>query len=229
MNKELCFNIENNNLYLEQILVDYMEVPIFFLCRGENQYYVALCTDIAELHYIMAKLSLPDVYNLLHGKIPMRDVILKQNEYWEIVSGDEICLDVVTKKNIDAINTALLPEANAFFEILTKQMELFVQKFDCEFFAAKYFSESDKKVNLSELFASPSLDALLGNIDQFTELVDYKVEKPVFSKVPSYDEKMNSIKTSEVTFRNTEQAKKTEIDDLFKLAEPYVNKMAVAA
>lgn len=129
INKELCFNIENNNLYLEQILVDYMEVPIFFLCRGANQYYVALCTDIAELHYIVAKLSLPDVYNLLHGKIPMRDVILKQNEYWEIVSGDEICLDVVTKKNIDAINTALLPEANAFFEILTKQMELFVQKF----------------------------------------------------------------------------------------------------
>ncbi|MCI6552701.1 MAG: hypothetical protein MR430_04040, partial [Lachnospiraceae bacterium] len=65
INKELCFNIENNNLYLEQILVDYMEVPIFFLCRGANQYYVALCTDIAELHYIVAKLSLPDVYNLL--------------------------------------------------------------------------------------------------------------------------------------------------------------------
>ena len=89
MNKELCFNIENENLYLEQILVDYMDIPIFFLCEGENQYYVALCTDIDELSYIVAKLSLLDVYNLLHGKIPMRDAILKQNEYWDIVSGDE--------------------------------------------------------------------------------------------------------------------------------------------
>lgn len=229
MNKELCFNIENKNLYLEQILVDYMDIPIFFLCKGGNQYYVALCTDIDELSYIVANLSLSDVYNLLHGKIPMRDVILKQNEYWDIVSGNEICMDMVTKKSIDALETALLPEENACFKILTKQIQLFVQEFDCEFFAAKYFSESDKKADISELVGSIPLDILLGNIDQFTELVDFKVGKAVFSKVPLYDEKMESIKIAEVTFKNSEQSKRTEIDDLFKLAEPFVNNIAVAA
>ena len=75
MDKELCFNIENINLYLEQTLVDYLDIPIFFLCRGEKQYYAALCTNIDELSYIVVKLSLMDVYNLLHGSIPMRDVI----------------------------------------------------------------------------------------------------------------------------------------------------------
>ena len=108
MNKELCFNIENLKLYLEQVLVDYMDIPIFFLCKGENQYYIALCTDIDELHYIVAKLSLLDVYNLLHGKVPMRDVILKQKEYWNIVSGTDISLDIVTKKKIDTLETSLL-------------------------------------------------------------------------------------------------------------------------
>ncbi len=229
MNKELCFNIENKNLYLEQILVDYMDIPIFFLCMGENQYYIALCTDIDELSYIVAKISLLDAYNLLHGKIPMRDVILKQNEYWDIVSGNEICLDIVTKKSIDALDTALLPEENACFKILTKQMQLFVQEFDCEFFATKYFSKSDKKADLSELFASFPLDILLRNIEQFTELVDIKVEKPVSSKVPLYNENMNSIKTAEVTFKNYEQSKQTEMDDLFKLAESFVNNIAIAA
>lgn len=229
MNKVLCFNIENKNLYLEQILVDYMDIPIFFLCKGENQYYVALCTDIDELSYIVTELSLLDVYNLLHGKIPMRDVILKQDEYWDIVSGNEIYMDMITKKSVDTLETELLPEEKACFKILTAQMQLFVQEFDCEFFATKYFQKSDKKADLSELIGSIPLDILLENIEQFTELVDFKMGKAVFSKVPLYDEKMESIKIEEVMFKNSKQSKQTEINDLFKLDEPFVNNIAVAA
>lgn len=44
VNKELCFIIENVKLYLEQVLVDYDGFPVFFLCRGENQYYAVLST-----------------------------------------------------------------------------------------------------------------------------------------------------------------------------------------
>ena len=69
MSRELCFNIENQDLYLEQVLVDYMDIPIFFLCKNKKQYYIALCTDIDELRYIVTKLSLSEVYNLLHGKV----------------------------------------------------------------------------------------------------------------------------------------------------------------
>ena len=134
MNKKLCFNIENQYLYLEQVLVDYMDIPIFFLCKDKKQYYIALCTDIDKLSYIVTKLSLLDVYNLLHGKIPMRDVFLKQQEYWEIVSGDEVCMDMVTKQKIDALEQSLLPEEDAYFKILTKQIKLYIQEFDDEFF-----------------------------------------------------------------------------------------------
>lgn len=134
MSKELCFNIETENLYLEQVLVDYMDIPIFSLCKGKIEYYIALCTDIDELSYVVAKLSLSDTYNLLHGKIPMRDVILKQKEYWEIISGDEIALNIVTKCAISNLESSLLPEENACFKILTKQIELFVQQFDNEYF-----------------------------------------------------------------------------------------------
>lgn len=134
MNKKLCFNIENQYLYLEQVLVDYMDIPIFFLCKDKKQYYIALCTDIDKLSYIVTKLSLLDVYNLLHGKIPMRDVFLKQQEYWEIMSGDEVCMDMVTKKKIDALEQSLLPETDAYFKILTKQIKLYVQEFDDEYF-----------------------------------------------------------------------------------------------
>lgn len=111
MDKELCFSIENTDLYLEQVLVDYMNVPMFFLCKGEAQYYLALCT-----------------------KISMRDAVLKQREYWDIVSGDEIYLDEVTKKHIEEVDLDTLPEKGACFKALTKQKKLYVQKFDREFY-----------------------------------------------------------------------------------------------
>lgn len=229
MNKELCFDIENKKLYLEQVLVDYMDIPIFFLCSAENQYYIALCTDIDELNYVVTKLSLMDVYNLLHGKIPMRDVILKQNEYWDIVSDNEISSDIVTKKSINVLDSTLLPEENACFKILTKKMQQFVNIFDREFFDKKYFSQSDKKADLSELFGKIEVDVLIENMEQFVELVDCKVEKSVFSGLPSYGEKMESIKTAEAKFRNSERSKRNGIDDLFELTEQCVDNIAFAA
>ena len=77
-----------------------------------------MCTDIDELSYIVTKLSLSEIYNLLHGKIPMRDAFLKQQEYWEIVSGDEICMDMVTKKKIDALEQSSFSELPLYGEKL---------------------------------------------------------------------------------------------------------------
>ena len=49
MNKELCFILENKNVYLDHILVDYEYVPIFLLCKDDEcQYYLALCTNINQ-------------------------------------------------------------------------------------------------------------------------------------------------------------------------------------
>lgn len=133
VNKELCFIIENVKLYLEQVLVDYDGFPVFFLCRGRNQYYAILNAEMSSLHYYIVKLSTSDVYSLLHGKIPIRNIILKQKTYWDVVSGDEIWQDIVTKKDIDSIDASLLPEENAYFRILTTQMQSFVQEFNNAF------------------------------------------------------------------------------------------------
>lgn len=202
MDKELCFSIENTDLYLEQVLVDYMNVPIFFLCKGEAQYYLALCTDVDELSYIVVKLSSLDVYNLLHGNISMRDVILKQREYWDIVSGDEIYLDEVTKKHIEEVDLDTLPEKEACYKALTKQVMLYVQKFDREFLAARNFCESDNKM-----------------------------EKPIFFKNSLYNEKYNEkmkvISATEITVKDYERPEQKE--ELFDLAEMSINNVTVAA
>ena len=229
MNKELCFIIENKSLYLEQVLVDYRDIPIFFLCKDAEQIYIALCTDLDELNYIVVKMSLSDTYNLLHGNIPMRDIILKQKEYWEVVSGDEVILDSVTKLSIDMIDCSVLPEKNACFKILTKQIELYVQKFDEEFLSAKYFLKSDKKVNIDETLLDHMMDRLFGNMNQFTELAEYKVEKTVFSKSELSDGFMENVKYTEVISRNSRELKQCKMDGSFKLAELSAINMIIAA
>lgn len=229
MNKQLSFIIENQDLYLEQVLVDYMDIPIFFLCKAKEQYYIALCTNIDDLNYIVTKLSLLDVYNLLHGKTPMRDVMLKQNEYWDIASGDEIILDVVIKKCIKTLNHSLLPEAGSCFEILTKQMKTYVQEFDEEFFCAKYFSLSNKTADLHEFVSDFTLDILLKNIDQFTGLADCKIETSSFPNSPLYNEIFLPLKTIDIVLENSKQTAQTKADESFKLVEAHMNYIPVAA
>lgn len=231
MDKELCFSIEDTDLYLEQVLVDYMDVPIFFLCKGGAQYYLVLCTDVDELSYIVVKLSSLDVYNLLHGNISMRDAILKQREYWDIVSGDEIYLDEVTKKHIEEIELDTLPEKDACFKALTKQVKLFVQKFDREFLAARNFCESDKKANLSEASVDFPFGVLLKGIDQYIEVEEFKMEKLIFFKNSLYNEKYNEkmkvISATEITVKDYERSEQKE--EVFGLTEMSINNVTVAA
>ena len=134
MNSNLCFRIEGIELYLEQVLVDYMDIPIFFLCKGESNHYLVLCTDIDELNYIIVKLSMNDVYKLLHGEEPIRDTILKQNEYWNVISGKEIPLDKVEKLSISKLDSSLLLKEDVYFKIVSTNLENYVKKFDTKYF-----------------------------------------------------------------------------------------------
>lgn len=102
--------------------------PIFFLCKGNEQYYLALCIDIDELEYIVVKPSLLEVYYLLHGKTPMRDVLLKQKEYWNIISGEEIVSDVVTRRSIDSLDIALIARRKCVFSNSNKANERICSK-----------------------------------------------------------------------------------------------------
>lgn len=143
MGRDLCFCIEGKELYLEQILVDYENIPIFFLCKGGSQYYVALCTDLEVFHYIVVFAENLKVYNLLHGNHPMRDIFLGSGEYWEIVSGDDVSMDTVIKHPAIELDVSVLPQEGACFEILTEEMRLFVQSFDETFLQTKFVKKED--------------------------------------------------------------------------------------
>lgn len=143
---EKCFYIDGRYLYLEQVLVEYNGIPIYFLCKDGGQYYTALCTDIDEWKYIVVRTAVGDVYGLLHGRIPMRDVILRADYYWQVVSAEDMLLDDVKQMRMDEVDRSLLPEAGACFEILTEDVRAFVEKFDSAFWNSATFSRKPEEM-----------------------------------------------------------------------------------
>lgn len=130
--KELCFIINNERIYLECILAEDDYVPIFFLCKSEHDnFYLSLrvWSETTE-EYIVIKLTKEEVVDMLHGKIPMRDVFLNQKYFWKVISGDEIEKDNVTEYPIEKISKDDLPYENAYFVICRKYIREYVKKFE---------------------------------------------------------------------------------------------------
>ena len=175
MNKEKCFIIDEKILYVEKVLVDFENIPIFFLCKSYDDYYVVLCVDFDNYNYIIVEASLIDIYNLLHGNIPMRDVILKQDYYWKIISGEDLLSDTIERHPMKCIDTSLLPEENARFQVFDSETRKYISEFDKNFFNSKFFTETDKAssdvndnmeeyINVCEDIIFPQLEDLINKV-----------------------------------------------------------------
>lgn len=82
---------------------------------------MALCIDCKDYNYIVVKISLDDINDLLHQNITMRDIIIKQEKYWTIFSNENILNDVVKINDMQYINQDLLPKKGAYYKTTKKQ------------------------------------------------------------------------------------------------------------
>ena len=213
MSKELCFNIENKALYLEQVLVEYMSVPIFFLCKSQKQYYIALCTDMEELNYIVCSLSQTTVYNLLHGVQPMQNVILSQDFFWEVFSGDTIAEDCVQKKAMKELDRSVLPEEGAYFEIVTEELQIYVNRYDNEFLNNGYTEQECYSVCSEDLLLEG--ETSLPMVSEMNEITietyiplgeTFSVPSSFLENVDYFDETMEaSLQTKEIEVTSQNQ------------------------
>ena len=199
MDKELCFIIEGKELYLEKVLVSFQEVPIFFLCKDNKDYYIALCADVDKLNYVVTGLSIKDVFDLLHGIIPMRNAITQQEAYWYIESQEDIKSDTVEKRQMYTLDITILPQVNAYFEILTPDMEKYVQQFDDLFSSEKYTLIEDSTVIVEKISYRSIVEEILQkyysaiNLNNSAETTIYDTDDSGNSKYISVELSDNTI------------------------------------
>ncbi len=137
MMNELCFVIEERNLYMEQILVEYENVPIFYVCSDGTDFYLVLCRDIEKELYIVVKTNLVSISNMLRGRLTMREIITKEAKYWDVSAGEEVFDDIVIEKTMDQIPLQDLPYENSYFQLATRELEVFLERIEHKLFDAK--------------------------------------------------------------------------------------------
>ncbi|MGP1434313.1 MAG: hypothetical protein ACTTKP_08555 [Catonella sp.] len=129
MDKELCFRIDSVDLILSEVLVDFDGIPVYFICEDEKgQYYVVLSTDIDNDKYIIVKTDVDKLYNLLTGKLTMREIITSEQNFWEIEAAENVEHDVCVNKEMSEVDTDILPYTDSYFDIVTKEQKEYLEK-----------------------------------------------------------------------------------------------------
>lgn len=83
--------------------------------KNDNTTYIinlVIPTVCKTYKYIIVMIYINDIYNLLHNLTTIRDIMLKQNHYWEVISKNKINL-----KSMNKIKFKCLQNCDTHFRI----------------------------------------------------------------------------------------------------------------
>lgn len=117
MDRELCFVIESKELFLDKILVEFNNFPIFFICFDDNNnYYLILCRDTELLDYVIVESSARIIFDMLTQKLSIKQAFIQQDFFWNVLTNTEMKDDKVQKLNISELDLSFLPNENVYYE-----------------------------------------------------------------------------------------------------------------
>ena len=155
MNKELCFKIENIELFSEQILVDFNGYPIFYICNSSKGHYIVLCSDIDKSEYIIVESNATEIWQMLMQQFDMRDVFLNKPNFWFVKTANSVENDIVTEHPINEIDISALPLFGARYNILSEEVMEYLKGIEGILYKLESFSPAqeihDAEKTLSEV------------------------------------------------------------------------------
>lgn len=177
MKKELCFKIDSRELMVEQNLVVYNDIPIYFICKDtEQNYYTVLCVDIDEELYIIVETKLQKILKLLTQKITMRDLILSEEKFWKVKAGNSIEEDICMQEDMCSICLEDLPYEKSYFKIACKAHQDFLENIKKLLFS---HPEDWTKIEANDTFTSNEFNIQIKiekiTVDDFVGIFDVKV------------------------------------------------------
>lgn len=122
MNK-VYFKIDNHALYMDYMLEEYDYVPILYVCKDEEQErYLVLATDFERESYLISKITLVDLNNMLLGKLDMRSAFLNQPKFWSVqCNGTEYQNDIVNEYETSLYPVEYLPAKDEFYVLYDEE------------------------------------------------------------------------------------------------------------
>lgn len=115
--KRLFFKINDEYIYLDIELINFNDIPVFFICKSNKNYYLALCFDVFDEKYIVIQVKRSLLLKMLDQKITMREIYHTVDSFWEIVYGETLEQDLVKEKAINDIDESVLPIEGEVYEV----------------------------------------------------------------------------------------------------------------
>lgn len=110
-----------------------IEIPILFICEDDdNQRYLVLCIDEDEYIYIISKIKISDLIDLLSGTLSLRDAFLKNKTQKVITSVKGYQYDryeIFSKEEIKS----LYDDDCDYYEILEPKIEEYLKELKEEY------------------------------------------------------------------------------------------------
>lgn len=117
------FEIDNHALYLDYMLEEYDYVPILYVCKDEEQERdLVLATDFEKESYLISKITLVDLNNMLLGKLDMRSAFLNQPKFWSVqCNSAEYQKDIVNEYETSSYPVEYLPAKDEFYVLYDEE------------------------------------------------------------------------------------------------------------
>lgn len=209
MNNQIYFILEGKELFVDEVFVDFNNLPIYFSCKSGDQYYLALCCEYENQDYILVNSSAKEIVEMLTAKITMRSTITKKAKHWVVVAGEDVSSDQISLINAPYLDEDVLPKDGAKYTIVTEQVKQYLKRIENELY-------SDNLYTAIEMENAP----IDNNETQFEHI---EITTPIEVYVgcfASKPQKENVLQTSPtVSFAYEKNSKCKSDDELEKLLE----------
>ena len=127
MNNKVCFILEGKELYIDEVFVDFNELPIYFSCISDDKYYLALCCEYDNQDYVLVESSAKEIIEMLTARITMRSTFTKKAKHWVVVAGEDITKDKVYLIHTPYVDENILPKEGAKYTIVTEKVKQYLK------------------------------------------------------------------------------------------------------
>lgn len=143
MNKLKCFVLEGKELYLDEVFVDFNDLPIYFSCISNDQYYLALCCNYENQDYVVVESSAKEIVEMLTSKIAMRNTFTKKSKHWIVISGEDISLDKIQRVESSYMDEKILPIDGAKYIVTTEGIRQYLNRLESDLYNSTLYTTID--------------------------------------------------------------------------------------
>ncbi len=126
-----CFELNLKHLYLEQVLIEDDGLPLFYVCRDQNDLrYIVSLVNKKTNKYLIAETKTEWIIDLLEQRMTMQEIMLKSSFVWEIIADEDadFSKDKIRTIPCNQIKQQDLAKNDSYYKICTKQEAKYLKK-----------------------------------------------------------------------------------------------------